>query len=58
MHNNNSLVSAIRSYLYSLFFNMKTCISYKNIEAEICEILRINPRLRFEKDIILRVENL
>ena len=33
---------------------------YKNIEAEICEISRINPRLRgikFEKDIILCVEN-
>ena len=44
---------------YTVFFlNMNTCISYKNIEAEICEILRINPRLRFEKDIILCVENL
>ena len=33
---------------------------YKNIEAEICEISRINPRMRgikFEKDIILCVEN-
>ena len=33
---------------------------YINIEAEICEISRINPRMRgikFEKDIILCVEN-
>ena len=43
---------------YTLFYN----IFYKNIEAEICEILRIilrlKPRLRFLKriDIILCVE--
>ena len=29
--------------IHSFFKN----IYYKNIEAEICEILRINPRLRF-----------
>ena len=30
---------------YTLFFYQN--LLYKNIEAEICEILRINPRLRF-----------
>ena len=43
----------------TLFFKN---LFYKNTEAEICEILRmfyeLNPRLDFEKYIILCVENL
>ena len=38
------LLSFKRIYVHSFFYKNTF---YKNIEAEICEILRINPRLRF-----------
>ena len=33
--------------IHSFFFFIYENIFYKNIKAEICEILRIKPRMRF-----------